>query len=157
MCSCLFLYDRKVVEKNFGIVVRRIYKKGSFALNIEHKLNLIQQIHKEQEENERYIYNNLRQRNYHKIAENGDDFYGGYKDNFPKDLLRTDVQTLGGKSLRFRLLVAILLFLCFFVMDKKKIVYMEVGSNDIIRYISENIEIPQLDDLFVENRFPTIN
>lgn len=126
-------------------------------MDIEHKLYLIQQIHKEQEENERYIYDNLRQRNYRKMAENDAALWGGHKDDYRKDLLRDEVQSLGGNSLRFRLLVAILLFLCFFVMDKKEIVYMEVGSNDILRYISETIEIPKLDDLLAGNGFPTIN
>ena len=124
-------------------------------MDIEQKLNVIQQLHREHEENEKYMYNNMRQKKYNRGLEN----YGSY--TYDSENYYTswgeNVQTLGGSSLRFRLLVAILLFLCFFVMDKKKIVYMEVGSNDIIRYISENIEIPQLDDLFVKNRIPTIN
>ena len=33
-------------------------------------------------------------------------------------------------------------------LDKKEITYMEIGSSDIVQYISENTRISQLDELF---------
>ena len=118
-------------------------------MDIEQKLDLIHQIHREQEQNERYLYDNLRQRTYHRGTKENDSFWENYGYDDWKNWREQNVQTSMGNSLRFRLLVSILLFLCFFAMDKKEITYMEVGSNDIVRYISENIEIPKLEDLFV--------
>lgn len=88
-------------------------RKGKQILDIEHKLDLIQKIHREQEENERYIYK--------------------------KDFQETGVEASPFSSFRFRLLVSILLFLCFFIMDKKEIVYGEINSSNIVNHISSNI------------------
>ena len=85
-------------------------------MDIEHKLDLIQQIHREQGENELYIY---------------------------------DKSWMA--SFLFRLLIAVLLFLCFFVMDKKEIVYKEIGSSKIVQYISENMDIEELQYLLIKN------
>lgn len=117
-------------------------------MDIEQKLNLIQQIHREQEENERYVYNNIRMKKSNRMSERFDDFSEGYRIKSEKDGWEHDTQTYGGNSLRFRMLVVLLLFLCFFVMDKKEIVYKEIGSKEIIQYISKNMEIQELSTLF---------
>ena len=92
--------------------------KGKQSLDIEHKLELIQQIHREQEENERYIY----------------------KKNFEE----TGFRASWFASFRFRLLVSILLFLCFFVMDKKEIVYGEINSSNIVNHINDNMGMEEV-------------
>ncbi|MBR4983716.1 MAG: hypothetical protein IKY94_14320 [Lachnospiraceae bacterium] len=84
-------------------------------MDIERKLDLIQQMHREQAENERYIYE---------------------KDSLGKSSRFT--------SFRFRLLVAMLLFLCFFIMDKKEIVYGKMDSSKIIEQIESNLKIEDL-------------
>lgn len=117
-------------------------------MDIEHKLDLIQQIHREQEENERYVYDNLRRRNYNKKAYDADTYIFDYN---RMDSCRQETQIFWLASFRFRLLVAVLLFLCFFVMDKKKITYKEIGSNKIVQYISENMDIKDLQYLLIKN------
>ena len=80
-------------------------------MDIEHKLNLIQQIHREQEKN-------------------------GFQTQ--------EIQKKWFHGFKFRFLIAVLLFLCFFVLDKKEIVYEEIGSAEIVEYISENMDIQEL-------------
>ena len=87
-------------------------------MDIEHKLDLIQKIHREQEENERYIYK--------------------------KDFQETGVEASPFSSFRFRLLVSILLFLCFFIMDKKEIVYGEINSSNIVNHINSNMRMEEV-------------
>ena len=112
-------------------------------MDIEHKLNLIQQIHREQEENERYVYENLRQRNYSRRVYDFDDYAYDLGKNYRKDSRRQKSKETWFVSFRFRLLIALLFFLCFFVMEKKEIVYKEIGSAEIVQYISENADIQE--------------
>lgn len=109
-------------------------------MDIEQKLTLIQQIHREQEENERYIYNNLRKRDNYR----GTNHFGEYSGNYVKDVYRHQSQRNWFSSFRFRLLVAALLFLCFLVMDKKNIAYREIGSREIVEYIGNNFQMKDL-------------
>ena len=105
-------------------------------MDIEDKLNLIQQLHREQEENERNIYHNLRYRNYDR---KWNDFSvcddGYYKRD---DSQNQEVQGSWIASFRLRLLLAVLLFLCFFVMEKKNIKYGEIGYQEVVEYIGSN-------------------
>lgn len=114
-------------------------------MDIEHKLDLIQQIHREQEENERLINSNLKQRNYNR--ENytpGIYDYRGHGRNFSEE---QDLQGAWFASFRLRLLLAVLLFLCLFTMDKKEIEIGGIGSVEIIDYIEKNMDIKELADL----------
>lgn len=86
-------------------------------LDIEQKLDLIQQIHREQEKNERY---------YRKESEG---------------------QVSWSASFRLRLLLAVLLFLCFFVMEKKQVEVGGICSSDIVDYIGSNMDIEKLSTL----------
>ncbi len=90
-------------------------------MDIEQKLCLIRQMHREQEEQERY--------------------YG-------RDFRDREIKSSGFSSLRFRLLVSMLLFLCFFVMDKKDIVCGKIDSSKIIEYIECNPEMKELMSYF---------
>ena len=78
-------------------------------LDIEHKLDLIQQIHREQAGNE--------------------------------------LQGTWFASFHLRLLLAMLLFLCFFVMEKKKIEIYGISYTEIVEYIDSNIDISELSAL----------
>lgn len=95
-------------------------------MDIEQKLDLIQQIHREQAENERYVYDNLKRKTYRQESDS------------PKD---RECGISRWSSFRFRLLVAVLLFLCFFVLDKKELVYGEVNSSKIMEQIENNMEM----------------
>ena len=102
-------------------------RKESIRLDIEQKLDLVRQIHREQEENERYYL--------------GRDFQGQKS------------QISWFASFRFRLLVAMLLFFCFFVMDKKEFVYGEMDSSKIIAHIESNMTMEELMVYFQEKYF----
>ena len=106
-------------------------------MDIEQKLALIQQIHREQAENERYIYDNLRQRDNNK----GINYFGEYSGGYGKDVYRRQSQGTWFGSFRFRLLVAALLFICFFVMDKNNVAYKDIGSQEIVEYIGSNFRM----------------
>lgn len=92
-------------------------------MNIENKLELIQQIHREQEKNE----------------------YRGYGRGYSEE----EVQGSWFASFRLRLLLAVLLFLCFFIMEKRGIVVEGIGCMEIIEYIGSNITFEDLRLLFV--------
>lgn len=94
-------------------------------MDIEHKLDLIQQIHREQA----YDYREER-RSYSEEQE---------------------LQVSWFASFRFRLLVAVLLFLCFFVMEKKEIKYGGIGATEIVNYIDSNINIDKLSAFMDKN------
>lgn len=119
-------------------------------MDIEHKLNLIQQIHREQEENERYIYDSLVHRNYSRGLNSADMHMYDYRDYDKKYLQNQEVQGKWLASFRIRFLIAILLFLCFYVMDKKEITYKEVGSNKIVEYISETMNVQEFDAMLMK-------
>lgn len=110
-------------------------------MNIEHKLELIQQMHREQEENERYIYDNLKQKIYRKGLYDPDLYSYGYDSCYRMDFTGKETQISWFASFRFRLLVAVLLFLCFFVMDKKEINYGGIDSIEIVESIDENFSL----------------
>lgn len=97
-------------------------------MNIEHKLDLIQQIHREQAENERNFYRRYRYResDYHD--------YGVYGRNLTEEKEGNS----GIASFRLRLLIAVLLFLCFFLMDKKEVIFEGIGCSEIVECISSN-------------------
>ena len=95
-------------------------------MDIQQKLDIIQQIHREQAENERYFYQNDSKEKENKISRLA--------------------------SFRFRLLVSVLLFLCFFVIDKKEITYGEIKASRIINHIESNIEIEDF-IVYFENLF----
>ena len=113
-------------------------------LDIEQKLDLVQQIHREQEENERYIYDNLRKRQISRSSAvvNGYSYdlgcYNGR--NFKDD----EYQMSWTISFRLRLIISVLLFLCFFIMDRKDIVNEGIGSVEIAEYIESNFVIEDL-------------
>lgn len=109
-------------------------------MDIEQKLALIQQIHREQAENERYVYNNLRRRKYNC----GTDYWDEYSGDYGKDVYKHQSQRNRFGSFRLRLLVAVLLFLCFFIMDKKDIAYREIGSREIVEYVGSNFQMKDL-------------
>ena len=118
-------------------------------LNIEHKLDLVQQIHREQKENEKYIYNNLKQRKYNRGIYNTDAYdYGRYEIDYSGG---QEGQVSWLASFRFRLLVAVLLFLCFFVMEKKGIKYGGIGSEEIVEYIDSNMNMDKLSAFMDKN------
>ena len=108
-------------------------------MDIEQKLDLIQQIHKEQVENERYICHNLRKNyNWEEGANSRDkSYYKCYGDSY-----QTQKEIPGNRmaSFRLRLLLAVLLFLCFFVMDKKEIAFEGIDCQEIVEYIESNME-----------------
>ena len=106
-------------------------------MDIEHKLELIQQIHREQEENERYV----RQRNYHYGLDLRENYSYESKNSYGKELLKTDKKISWYTSFCIRLLLAVLLFLSFFLVDKRGLVYHGIGSKEIVQYISKNMEI----------------
>lgn len=110
-------------------------------MDIEQKLSLIQQIHREQEENERYIYDNLRRRNYKQRAEFFPVSYENYENGYRKDFQKAEAAGFGFASFRFRFVVAGLLFLCFLVMDKKECGLGEITSAKILDYIDNNMTI----------------
>lgn len=112
-------------------------------LDIEHKLNLIHRIHREQEENERYVFENLRCRGNNGRFQNSE--YYGYDDNyFTKDFGIKEPNESLFSSFRLRMLFAILLFLCFVIIDRTEITYKEIDSNKIAECISENTEFQEL-------------
>ena len=46
-------------------------------------------------------------------------------------------------SFRLRLLLAVVLFMCFFVMEKKEIVFEGVGCTEIVECISNNFDVEE--------------
>ena len=80
-------------------------------MDIEHKLDLIQQIHREQAESERNFYRkyNYREPVYHD--------YGVYGKSRSEE--KETISWIA--SFRLRLLLAVVLFICFFVMEKKEL------------------------------------
>ncbi len=106
-------------------------------MDIEDKLNLIQQLHREQEENERYIYQNYNFKNYNR----SDSGYRSYGRAHP---IEETVPNSWIASFRLRLLLSVLLFLCFFVMEKKGIVFDGIGCTEIVAYIEKNMDIEKL-------------
>ena len=103
-------------------------------MDIEQKLDLIQQIHREQAESERNFYRkyNYREPAYHE--------YRAYGENQIQD----KEPVLSIASFRLRLLLAVLLFLCFFIMEKKEIVFEGVGCPEIVECISSNFDVENL-------------
>ena len=101
-------------------------------MDIEDKLDLVQQIRREQTENERYFYNNLKGRKYDSYE------YGNYGRYYSGE---EEQQGTWFASFRLRLLFAMLLFLCFFVMEKKEIAVEGIGCAEIVEYISSNMNI----------------
>ena len=89
-------------------------------MDIEHKLNLIQQIHREQEKNEKYIYDSLVYRNYNRGLNTMDDYGYNYTNYYKNGFQTQEIQKKWFHGFKFRFLVAVLLFLCFFVLDKKE-------------------------------------
>lgn len=110
-------------------------------MDIEQKLSLIQQIHREQEENERYIYDNLRRRSYKQGTEYFPVSYENYEKGYRKDFQKAEATRFGFASFRFRLVAAVLLFLCFLIMDKKEYSLGEITSAKILDYIDNNMTI----------------
>ena len=94
-------------------------------MDIEQKMDLIQQIHREQMENERNFYKkyNYKERDYSNNQT---------VENEPSSWVA---------SFRLRLLLAVLLFLSFFVMDKKEIVFEGIGCIEIIECISSDFSM----------------
>ena len=111
-------------------------------MDLEHKLHLIHQIHREQEENERYIYESLRIRNYDRSDSASDGYHRNYYQF--RELGREEKPENWFGSLKLRILLSALLLLCFILMDRKGIVYKENGSKEVIEYISQNMDIQKL-------------
>ena len=103
-------------------------RKEIICMDIEQKLDLIQQIHREQAESERNFY---RKYNYRQSD------YGGYEKN--QTVENDSISRIA--SFRLRLLLAAALFLCFFLMEKKEIVFEGIGCKEIIECISRNFEL----------------
>ena len=97
-------------------------------MDINHKLDLIQELRREQSRRERVIYRN-------------------YDRSFRGDssLEEENLKSVFA-SFRLRLLTAILLFLCFFLMDRKDVSFGEIGKQQIVECISGHI---MTDDLFI--------
>lgn len=91
-------------------------------MNIDHKFDLIQELRREQERRERSSYGRY-VREYQQEEENGNSFLA---------------------SFRLRMLTAILLFFCFFLMDKKEISFNEIESQKIVECIGNHIVIDDL-------------
>ena len=93
---------------------------------IHQKFDLIQQIHREQEENEKSFYVTYRDK---------------YNDLYSYSQADGSSNVIPSSSFRLRFLLAILFFLVFFVMEQKKIVVEGIGSSQIVEYISCNYEV----------------
>ncbi len=107
-----YIRDKKMIE-------------GNEFLEIHEKLELIRQIHKEQEENERALY----YRGMDSRSQTFSEANGAWSDFF-----------------RLRFLLAVLLFLGLFVMEKKD---MEIGGlkfGNITEYIGQNMDLENLFD-----------
>lgn len=88
-------------------------------MDINHKLNLIQELRREQNRRERDIYKN-------------------YNRNIREDVsIQEEYGTSIFSSFRLRLLTAIFLFLCFFIMDKNDVSVGNIGKQQILKCISE--------------------
>lgn len=111
-------------------------------LNIEHKLDLIQQLHREQEENERSIYRNLKSRNYDHERNDLDAY--GYSRSYGRNR-RTEESSYNNwpASFQLRLLMAVLCFLCLFVIEKKEIEFYGIGYTEITEYLDSNMTVEQ--------------
>ena len=83
-------------------------------MDIEQKLDLIQQIHREQAESERNFYRKYN----HKEPVYYD--YGVYEIKQSEENERISWAV----SFRLRLILAIVLFMCFFVMEKKETIFL---------------------------------
>ena len=90
-------------------------------MDIERKLSVIQEMRREQMRRER-------------------------ENHYPEYRRSVDLRTMGEEkkvnwlwSLQLRFLIAILLFLCFFIMEQKQIRIGEMGSFEITKYIERNI------------------
>ena len=93
---------------------------------IHQKFDLIQQIHREQAEDEKSFYR----------------IYQGKNNNvYSYDQLDGSSKVTSSSSFRLRFLLAILFFLMFFAMEQKEIVLEGIGSSEIVEYISCNYEI----------------
>ena len=97
-------------------------------MDIEQKLDLIQQIHREQAENERNLY---RKYHYRESFYNDYGMSGNKQSNEKEPISRI-------ASFRLRLWLAIALFLCFFIMEKKDLVFEGIGCIEIIECISND-------------------
>lgn len=95
-------------------------------MDINHKLNLVQELRKEQERRERDIYRMDSGRSY------GEFSTVQYMDENPF------------VSFRIRLVVAILLFLCFFLLDKTQMQVGEIDPVEIVEYIDGNFTMNDL-------------
>lgn len=113
-------------------------------LDIEHKLDLIQHIHREQEKNERYVYYNLRQ-----IENNGRYSDRNDYETYDRRIFANQKENVKLFSrLRLRIIIMFVMLVGFIIMDKKEISYKEIGSNEIIEYISENMEVGEIQKIF---------
>ena len=100
-------------------------------MDIEHKLDLIQQIRREEAESERNLYRKYR----YKESVYRD--YGGHGQKQSEE--KEQISRVA--SFRLRLLLAVALFLFFFVMEKKEIEVEGIGYKEIVEYVGKNMDI----------------
>ena len=100
-------------------------------MDIEQKVDLIQQVHREQAESERNFYRkyNWKGSVYHD---------SGVSEKY---LFKENETASWVASFRLRLLLAVVFFMCFFVMEKKEIVLEGIGYTEIVESISSNFSI----------------
>ena len=99
-------------------------------MDIDRKLSVLQEMRREQMKIER--------ENYYPLYRRGTE---GRKSEFVKE-------EKWFSSFRLRLLIAILLFFCFFLMEQKELRIGEIGTMEILEYIEENISLAGVHKLF---------
>ena len=106
-------------------------------MNLEGKLHLIQQIHRQQEANEKYVCSSLKQKYYEKDYKFQDvyNWENSYFEDHKKDNWFA--------SFRLRILVSVILFLCFLIMDQKDLGYGDITSANIAKYIEEATDVEE--------------
>ena len=98
-------------------------------MDIDHKLDLIQQIRREQAESERKFYC----KGHYKESVYDDYRWEGKKRTEEEQIFRI-------ASFRIRLLLAMAFFLLFFVMEKKGIEVEGIGCQEIVEYVGKNMD-----------------
>ena len=99
-------------------------------MDIDRKLSVLQEMRREQMKIER--------ENYYPPYRRGAE---GSKSEFVKE-------EHWFSSFRLRLLIAILLFFSFFLMEQKEVKIGEVGTVEMVKYIEENISLSDVHKLF---------